>query len=91
MNSDKFLKHAVSFIKERQGRIVNADITLICESPKIRDYRQMMRKKVSQFLNIEIERINIKATTTEKLGFTGRKEGIAAHAVVSIGLPFSPK
>ena len=87
INSDKFVKHAVSLIEDRQGRIVNTDITLICESPKIRDYREMMKKNVSQYLNIEIERINIKATTTETLGFTGRKEGIAAYATVSIALP----
>ncbi|WP_430475457.1 bifunctional 2-C-methyl-D-erythritol 4-phosphate cytidylyltransferase/2-C-methyl-D-erythritol 2,4-cyclodiphosphate synthase [Thalassospira lucentensis] len=86
-SSDIFLKHAVDLVRKRGGRIVNADITLICEYPKIGPHTQAMRTKVAEILEIEVDRVNVKATTTERLGFTGREEGIAAQAAVSVALP----
>jgi 2-C-methyl-D-erythritol 4-phosphate cytidylyltransferase/2-C-methyl-D-erythritol 2,4-cyclodiphosphate synthase len=85
--SDQFVRHAVDLIARRGGRIVNADITLICERPKIGPHTAKMREKVAEILGIEVDRVNVKATTTERLGFTGREEGIAAQAAVSIALP----
>jgi len=87
--SDIFLKHAADLVRKRGGRIVNADITLICERPKIGPHTPAMRKKVAEILGIEVDRVNVKATTTERLGFTGREEGIAAQAAVSVALPIS--
>ena len=82
--SDKFVAHAVKLINSRGGRIVNVDITLICEAPKISLHRLQMRDRVAEILGIKQSRVNIKATTTEKLGFTGRGEGIASQAIASI-------
>lgn len=79
-----FLKHAVSLVKAIGGEIVNADITFICERPKIGAYRLQMVENLSKLLNISSNAISIKATTTEKLGFTGRSEGLAAQACVSV-------
>lgn len=85
--SDIFLKHAADLVRKRGGRIVNVDVTLICEQPKIGPHTPAMRQKVAEILEIEVDRVNVKATTTEQLGFTGRKEGIAAQAAASIALP----
>ncbi len=87
--SDIFLKHAADLVRRRGGRIVNVDLTLICERPKIGPHTNAMRQKVAEILAIEVDRVNIKATTTEKLGFTGREEGIAAQAAASIALPIT--
>lgn len=83
-DSAQFLQYAVSLVKGLGGKILNADVTLICERPKIGPYRLQMTERLSELLEISASRISIKATTTEKLGFTGRKEGIAAQACVSI-------
>jgi 2-C-methyl-D-erythritol 4-phosphate cytidylyltransferase / 2-C-methyl-D-erythritol 2,4-cyclodiphosphate synthase len=85
--SDIFLKDAARRIAERGGRIVNIDVTLICEAPKIGPHARAMRERIAEILEIEIERVGVKATTTEGLGFTGRKEGIAAIASASVRLP----
>jgi len=74
-------------VTTRGGRIVNVDLTLICETPKIGPYRDAMRQRTAKLCGIGAERVNIKATTTERLGFTGRNEGIAAQAVATIGFP----
>lgn len=87
MDSALFLEHAMKMLKEKGGTLGNADITLICEKPKISAYRLAITERLADILNIEQSRINIKATTTEKLGFAGREEGIAAQAIVSITLP----
>jgi 2-C-methyl-D-erythritol 4-phosphate cytidylyltransferase/2-C-methyl-D-erythritol 2,4-cyclodiphosphate synthase len=84
VTSDKFVGYAVKLINSKGGRIVNVDITLICEAPKVGPYRLQMRDRVAEILEIKPSRVNVKATTTEKLGFTGRSEGIASQAVVSI-------
>ncbi|MCP4936845.1 MAG: bifunctional 2-C-methyl-D-erythritol 4-phosphate cytidylyltransferase/2-C-methyl-D-erythritol 2,4-cyclodiphosphate synthase [bacterium] len=85
--SSVFLKHAVGLVRERGGKMVNVDVTIICEQPKISPHREAMRAELSTIMEIDISRIAIKATTTEELGFTGRNEGIAAQAVATIALP----
>ncbi|MGA9659061.1 MAG: bifunctional 2-C-methyl-D-erythritol 4-phosphate cytidylyltransferase/2-C-methyl-D-erythritol 2,4-cyclodiphosphate synthase [Asticcacaulis sp.] len=85
-SSDIFLKHAAGLIRARGGEIVNLDITLICEQPKIKPHREAMRQRVADIVSIPVDRVSIKATTTEKMGFTGRGEGLAAQAVCLIAL-----
>jgi 2-C-methyl-D-erythritol 4-phosphate cytidylyltransferase / 2-C-methyl-D-erythritol 2,4-cyclodiphosphate synthase len=74
-------------VRERGGRIANADITLICEAPRIGPHRDAMTNALSAMLGISAARISIKATTNEKLGFVGREEGIAAIATASVVFP----
>jgi len=71
----------------RGGRIVNVDVTLICEQPKVKPHRQAMRERLAVLLKLPLDAISVKATTSEGLGFTGRGEGLAAQAAVSIELP----
>ncbi len=87
ISSDFFLVKARDAIEEKGASIVNVDVTIICEEPKISSYREVMRKSISTILNISKGRVSVKATTTEKLGFLGRKEGIAAEAVATIKIP----
>lgn len=82
--SDLFLRHAVDLIRQKGGEIINVDVTLICEQPKIKPHREAMRLSLAEILNIDLERVSIKATTTEKMGFTGRGEGLAAQAIALI-------
>jgi 2-C-methyl-D-erythritol 4-phosphate cytidylyltransferase / 2-C-methyl-D-erythritol 2,4-cyclodiphosphate synthase len=86
-NSARFLTHAAERIVAQGGRLANADVTLICERPKIAPHAAGMIGRLASLLSVEPSRISVKATTTEKLGFTGRGEGIAAQAVVSILVP----
>ena len=86
-DSSKFVTYATGLIKAMDGLIINVDITLICEAPKIKPHREAMRASVGRILGLDINRVNVKATTTEMLGFTGRREGIAAQAVATIRLP----
>jgi 2-C-methyl-D-erythritol 4-phosphate cytidylyltransferase / 2-C-methyl-D-erythritol 2,4-cyclodiphosphate synthase len=86
-SSDQFLRHAVSLVHARGGRIVNADITLICERPKVGPHRQDMRARIADLLGVPVDRVGVKATTTEGMGFTGREEGIMAQAVVTVETP----
>jgi 2-C-methyl-D-erythritol 4-phosphate cytidylyltransferase / 2-C-methyl-D-erythritol 2,4-cyclodiphosphate synthase len=83
-DSTIFLVHAVKLVREKGGRITNADVTLICERPKIGPHRDAMRARMAELLGVEIERVSVKATTSEGLGFTGRKEGIAALATATV-------
>jgi 2-C-methyl-D-erythritol 4-phosphate cytidylyltransferase/2-C-methyl-D-erythritol 2,4-cyclodiphosphate synthase len=83
-NSKIFLLHANNLLKNKNGIINNIDITLICEKPHLSNYRLQIRNNLAQILEITENRINIKATTTEKMGFTGRGEGIAVQAMVTI-------
>ncbi|SLN41762.1 Bifunctional enzyme IspD/IspF [Aquimixticola soesokkakensis] len=78
--SDIFLRHAVDLAQEMGYRISNCDVTLICERPKIGPHAQAMRARLAQIMGLEVARVSVKATTSEKLGFTGRGEGIAAQA-----------
>ncbi len=86
-DSARFLVHAGERIAARGGMLVNADVTLICERPKIGPHAGAMRERLAELLRVGTDRISVKATTTERLGFTGRGEGIAAQAAVSIVVP----
>ncbi len=82
-----FVKRAVALVKARGARIVNADITILGEAPRIGPHRRMMTTRVASILGIDNGRVGIKATTTEELGFIGRREGLAAFAVVTVQCP----
>jgi len=84
-----FVEHAVGIVRDKGGRIANADVTLICEAPKIGPHRERMVEALAAMLDIAPERISVKATTNEKLGFIGRSEGIAAIATASVIYPGS--
>jgi 2-C-methyl-D-erythritol 4-phosphate cytidylyltransferase / 2-C-methyl-D-erythritol 2,4-cyclodiphosphate synthase len=86
-DSARFLAHAAARIAARGGRLANADVTLICERPKIAPHAAAMSARMSAILGVDSGLVSVKATTTEKLGFTGRGEGIAAQAVATILLP----
>lgn len=87
MDSAIFLEKARDLVTQASGEIINIDLTIICEEPKITPHAPKMIKRVADILKIDTRRISIKATTSEKLGFTGRKEGIAAQAIANIKLP----
>ncbi len=89
VDSSRFLAHAAKLIAQAKGEIVHVDVTLICQAPKIGPHREAMRKRIAEILELESEQVSVKATTTEKLGFTGRGEGIAAQAVATINLACS--
>ncbi|MEQ1640009.1 MAG: 2-C-methyl-D-erythritol 2,4-cyclodiphosphate synthase, partial [Novosphingobium sp.] len=83
-SSDRFLTHAVSLAVKAGYRIGNVDLTVICEAPKIGPHRESMRLRLAELLGTGIDAVSVKATTTERLGFTGRGEGIAAQAAVTL-------
>jgi len=85
--SDQFLIHAAELVAAKGGSIVNVDVTLICERPKIKPHRLAMRERLAEILALPLDRVSVKATTTEKMGFTGRGEGLAASAVVAVETP----
>jgi 2-C-methyl-D-erythritol 4-phosphate cytidylyltransferase/2-C-methyl-D-erythritol 2,4-cyclodiphosphate synthase len=85
--SDRFLAHAAQLVAAKGGTIVNVDVTLVCERPKIRPHRDAMRARVAEILGLGVERVSVKATTTEGMGFTGREEGLLAQAVAAVDLP----
>ena len=85
--SSLFLTHARDTVNAAGGRIDHVDVTIICEAPKVGPHRPAIRSRIAELLEIEEAKVSIKATTTEKLGFTGRGEGIAAQAVASVRLP----
>lgn len=76
-----FLRHCDALLRERGWRVGNCDITVICEAPKVGPHAQAMRATLAATLGIDVDAVSVKATTSEKLGFTGRDEGIAAQAV----------
>lgn len=82
IDSRKLLRHVFSLLKKNRYALSNADMTIIAEAPRVMKYAQTMREHIAADLECSIEQINIKATTTEKLGFIGRGEGLAAYAVV---------
>lgn len=84
MDSAVFLQKAHDLVKNKNASIQNVDVTLICEEPKIGPHRERMRERMAQILGIETARVSVKATTSEGLGFTGRKEGIAAQAIATL-------
>lgn len=82
----KFLDHAASLVRDKGGVISHVDLTIICERPKVGPHRDAMRARIAEILKIEEGRVSVKATTTEGLGFTGRREGIAAQAIATVKL-----
>lgn len=85
--SSIFLAHAAELIAAKGGTIVHVDVTVICERPKVGPHREAMRAKIADILKLDLTRVSVKATTTEGLGFTGRREGIAAQATATVRLP----
>lgn len=88
--SDRFLRFAAERVAGRGGRITHLDVTLICERPKIRPHVEAMRARIAGIAGLGVGRVSVKATTTEQLGFTGRREGIAAMASATVALPPEP-
>jgi len=86
-SSDRFLAHAASLVRQRGGLIDHLDTTLLCEKPRLGPHRDAMRQRIAAIAGLRIDQVSLKATTTEKLGFTGRGEGIAAQAAATIRLP----
>jgi 2-C-methyl-D-erythritol 4-phosphate cytidylyltransferase / 2-C-methyl-D-erythritol 2,4-cyclodiphosphate synthase len=82
--SSQFLEHAASLTQQAGGALLHCDVTLICERPKIAPHRDAMRARIAQILGLDIARVSVKATTTEGMGFTGRREGIAAQAIATV-------
>jgi 2-C-methyl-D-erythritol 4-phosphate cytidylyltransferase/2-C-methyl-D-erythritol 2,4-cyclodiphosphate synthase len=89
-NSAQFLEHAMGLLRAKGGALVNADVTLICEKPKIGPHREAMRARIAEIVNVDVSRISVKATTTEGMGFTGRNEGLAAQAVMTVRMEAAP-
>jgi 2-C-methyl-D-erythritol 4-phosphate cytidylyltransferase/2-C-methyl-D-erythritol 2,4-cyclodiphosphate synthase len=85
--SSRFLDHARSLIEARSGIIDHVDVTIICEAPKIGPHRDAIRARIAELLRLPLSRVSVKATTTERLGFAGRGEGIAAQAVATVRIP----
>jgi 2-C-methyl-D-erythritol 4-phosphate cytidylyltransferase/2-C-methyl-D-erythritol 2,4-cyclodiphosphate synthase len=83
-SSDRFLAHAAGLVAQAGYRLGNADVTIVCEAPKIGPHRETMRERLAAILGVDKRLVSVKATTTEKLGFTGRAEGIAAQAVATL-------
>jgi 2-C-methyl-D-erythritol 4-phosphate cytidylyltransferase/2-C-methyl-D-erythritol 2,4-cyclodiphosphate synthase len=86
--SDKFLVYAMERVKARGGRVAHLEVTMICERPKIGPLRDTMRARIAEITGLPLSRVAVKATTSERLGFTGREEGIAATASATIRLPW---
>jgi 2-C-methyl-D-erythritol 4-phosphate cytidylyltransferase / 2-C-methyl-D-erythritol 2,4-cyclodiphosphate synthase len=87
--SDRFLAFACERVRKRGGLIAHLDVTIVCEAPRISPHRDAMRARIADIANVAIDRVAVKATTSEKLGFTGRGEGISAMATATIRLPWS--
>ncbi|MBD8890759.1 bifunctional 2-C-methyl-D-erythritol 4-phosphate cytidylyltransferase/2-C-methyl-D-erythritol 2,4-cyclodiphosphate synthase [Roseibium litorale] len=87
--SDQFLQDAIRRVNELGGRIAHLDVTIICEAPKIGPHRDVIRAKIAEICALPVTRVSVKATTSERLGFTGRREGIAAMASATVRLPFT--
>jgi 2-C-methyl-D-erythritol 4-phosphate cytidylyltransferase/2-C-methyl-D-erythritol 2,4-cyclodiphosphate synthase len=88
-SSDRFLAYAAERVRARQGRIAHLDLTIVCEAPRVGPHRDAMRARIGTIVGLPVERVAVKATTSEKLGFIGRAEGIAALATATIRLPWS--
>ncbi|MDP9127166.1 MAG: bifunctional 2-C-methyl-D-erythritol 4-phosphate cytidylyltransferase/2-C-methyl-D-erythritol 2,4-cyclodiphosphate synthase [Pseudomonadota bacterium] len=86
-DSAHFVRHVVGMVSERGGFIAHVDVTLMCEKPRIGPHREAMVQRLAQLLEISEARVSVKATTTERLGFTGREEGIAAQAIATLRFP----
>ncbi len=82
--SSQFVEHARDLVESQGGRIVHVDATIVCEAPRIGPHREAMRRRIADLLRLPMPSVSVKATTTERLGFTGRGEGIAAQAVATV-------
>lgn len=87
--SDQFVRHAMGLLSARGGRIAHADLTIVAERPRIGPYRPAMQARLAELLALPADRVSIKATTSERMGFTGREEGLAAFATATVRLPFT--
>lgn len=87
-SSDRFLIHAADLVRAAGGRIAHLDATVVCEAPKIGPHREAMRERIAAIVDLPVARVSVKATTSEQLGFTGRREGIAALAAATVRLPW---
>ena len=83
-DSGRLLDHVAALLEEKGYVVGNVDVTIICQRPKLKDYIEQMRQNVARHLKVDADRVNIKATTTEKLGFEGEGLGISSHAVACI-------
>ena len=90
-SSDRFLAFAIERVTARGGRIAHLDLTIVCEAPRIGPQRDAMRASIAALAGLDVSRVAVKATTSEKLGFTGRGEGIAAYATATLRLPWGEK
>jgi 2-C-methyl-D-erythritol 4-phosphate cytidylyltransferase/2-C-methyl-D-erythritol 2,4-cyclodiphosphate synthase len=88
-SSDRFLAFACERVRARGGVIANLDVTVVCEAPRVSPHRDAMRARIAAIAGIAISRVAVKATTSEKLGFTGRSEGLVAMATATVRLPWS--
>jgi 2-C-methyl-D-erythritol 4-phosphate cytidylyltransferase/2-C-methyl-D-erythritol 2,4-cyclodiphosphate synthase len=88
-SSDRFLAFAVERVRARGGRIAHLDLTIVCEAPRVGPHRDAMRARIAAIAGLDLARVAVKATTSERLGFTGRGEGIAAMATATVRLPWS--
>jgi 2-C-methyl-D-erythritol 4-phosphate cytidylyltransferase/2-C-methyl-D-erythritol 2,4-cyclodiphosphate synthase len=88
-SSDRFLAFAVERLRARGGRIAHLDVTVVCEAPRVGPHREAIRARIAEIAGIPLDRVGMKATTSEKMGFTGRGEGMAAFANATIRLPWS--
>ncbi len=86
-SSDRFLAYAVELVRKRGGIVDHLDTTLLCEKPRLGPHQEAMRQRIAEIAELRLDQVSLKATTTEKLGFTGRSEGIAAQAAATIRLP----
>ena len=89
-SSDRFLADAAARVRARGGIIDHLDATLLCEAPRLGPHREAMRARIAAIAGLRIDQVSLKATTTEKLGFVGRREGLAAQALATIRLPETP-
>jgi len=88
-SSDRFLAHAVERVRARGGAIAHLDLTIVCEAPRIGPWRDAMRARIGEIAGVALDRVAVKATTSEKLGFTGRREGLMAFATATVRLPWN--
>ena len=82
--SEIFLREAVRLVHAKGGQLAHIDVTIVCEAPKIGPHRDVMQARMAEILSLETDRVSVKATTSERLGFTGRKEGVAALATATV-------
>jgi 2-C-methyl-D-erythritol 4-phosphate cytidylyltransferase/2-C-methyl-D-erythritol 2,4-cyclodiphosphate synthase len=87
-SSDRFLAFAVERVRSRGGRIAHLDVNVVCEAPRVGPHRDAMRARIAEIAGVSLDRVGVKATTSEKLGFTGRGEGMAAFATATVRLPW---